>query len=119
MKAVYGKDFYQGMPALTVNQFGAGQAWYVASSPEPAFLQGLLGNLCRDKGIAAPIAPVPGVEVSVRTSSEDESFVFILNHNDQAASVALGDLKGRDLISGEMMAGDVTLAPKQVLIIAK
>ncbi|KRF06626.1 beta-galactosidase [Paenibacillus sp. Soil766] len=119
VKAVYGKDFYQGMPALTVNKFGAGQAWYVASSPEPAFLQGLLGNLCQDKGITAPIPPVPGVEVSTRTNEQNESFVFILNHNNQAATIALGDLKGTDLLSGDFIENEATLAAKAVLIIEK
>ncbi|KRE64872.1 beta-galactosidase [Paenibacillus sp. Soil750] len=119
VKAVYGKDFYQGMPALTVNKYGAGQAWYVASSPEPAFLQGLLGNLCQDKGITAPIPPVPGVEVSTRTNEQNESFVFILNHNDQAARISLGDLKGTDLISGDFIENEATLPPKAVLIIEK
>jgi beta-galactosidase len=119
VKAVYGKDFYQGMPALTVNKYGAGQAWYVASSPEPAFLQGLLGNLCQDKGITAPIPPVPGVEVSTRTNEQKESFVFILNHNDQATTISLGDLKGTDLLSGDFIGNEATLAAKQVLIIEK
>ncbi|MGO4494921.1 beta-galactosidase [Paenibacillus sp. 2RAB27] len=119
VKAVYGKDFYQGMPVLTVNTYGAGQAWYVASSPEPAFLQGLLGNLCQDKGITAPIPPVPGVEVSTRTNEQNESFVFILNHNDQATTISLGDLKGTDLLSGDFIEHEATLAAKQVLIIEK
>lgn len=119
VKAVYGKDFYQGMPALTVNKYGAGQAWYVASSPEPAFLQGLLGNLCQDKGIIAPIPPVPGVEVSTRTNEQNESFVFILNHNDQATTITLGDLKGTDLLSGGFIEQEATLAAKAVLIIEK
>ncbi|NQX60811.1 beta-galactosidase [Paenibacillus qinlingensis] len=119
VKAVYGKDFYQGMPALTVNKYGAGQAWYVASSPEPAFLQALLGNLCQDKGITAPIPPVPGVEVSTRINEQNESFVFILNHNDQVTRVSLGDLKGTDLISGDFIELEATLAAKQVLIIEK
>ncbi|CAN7403819.1 beta-galactosidase [Paenibacillus sp. LjRoot153] len=119
VKAVYGKDFYQGMPALTVNKYGAGQAWYVTSSPEPAFLQGLLGNLCQDRGITAPIPPVPGVEVSTRINEQNESFVFILNHNDQATTIALGDLKGTDLISGNFIENEATLPPKAVLIIVK
>jgi beta-galactosidase len=29
-RAVYGSDFYAGMPALTVNDFGAGQATIIA-----------------------------------------------------------------------------------------
>lgn len=38
VKATYGEDFYAGMPVLTVNRFGQGEAWYVASSPEQSFL---------------------------------------------------------------------------------
>lgn len=117
IKAVYGSDFYQGMPALTVNKFGAGQAWYVASSPEPSFLQGFLANLCKEIGITAPIPPVPGVEISLRTN-ESETYLFILNHNDQPANVDLGDLKGTDLIVGQPVTGTVTLSAKGVLILS-
>ena len=42
--AEYGQDFYKGMPAVTRNQFGAGQAWYVATSPEPALIAGFIGE---------------------------------------------------------------------------
>ncbi|NOU72238.1 beta-galactosidase [Paenibacillus sp. LMG 31458] len=117
IKAVYGSDFYQGMPALTVNKFGAGQAWYVATSPEPSFLQGFLANLCKEKGITAPIPPVPGVEISQRTN-ENETYLFILNHNDQPVNVVLGSLKGTDLIVGQPVTNTVTLSAKGVLILS-
>ncbi|KRF12057.1 beta-galactosidase [Paenibacillus sp. Soil787] len=117
IKAVYGSDFYQGMPALTVNKFGAGQAWYVASSPEPSFLKGFLANLCKEKGITAPITPVPGVEISQRTN-ESETYLFILNHNDQPVNVDLGTLKGLDLIKGQPVTDTVTLSTKGVLILS-
>lgn len=117
IKAVYGSDFYQGMPALTVNNFGAGQAWYVATSPEPSFLQGFLANLCKEKGITAPIPPVPGVEISQRTN-ENETYLFILNHNDQSVNVDLGTLKGADLIVGQPVTNTVTLSAKGVHILS-
>ncbi len=117
IKAVYGSDFYQGMPALTVNKFGTGQAWYVATSPEPSFLQGFLANLCKEKGITAPITPVPGVEISQRTN-ESETYLFILNHNDQPVNVDLGTLKGMDLIIGQPVTNTVTLSTKGVLILS-
>lgn len=115
--AVYGSDFYQGMPALTVNKFGTGQAWYVATSPEPSFLQGFLANLCKEKGITAPIPPCPGVEISQRTN-ENETYLFILNHNDQPVNVDLGTLKGTDLIVGQPVTNTVTLSAKGVLILS-
>lgn len=43
--AEYGEDFYQGMPVLTRNPFGLGEAWYVASDPDDIFLDGLLAEL--------------------------------------------------------------------------
>lgn len=117
IKAVYGSDFYQGMPALTVNKFGTGQAWYVATSPEPSFLQGFLANLCKEKGITAPLSPVPGVEISQRTN-ESGTYLFILNHNDQSVNVDLGTLKGMDLIVGQPVTNTVTLSAKGVLILS-
>ncbi|MDQ0889307.1 beta-galactosidase [Paenibacillus sp. V4I9] len=117
IKAVYGSDFYQGMPALTVNKFGTGQAWYVATSPESSFLQGFLANLCKEKGITAPIPPVPGVEISQRTN-ESGTYLFILNHNDQSVNVDLGTLKGTDLIVGQPVTNTVTLSAKGVLILS-
>lgn len=117
IKAVYGSDFYQGMPALTVNKFGTGQAWYIASSPEPSFLQGFLANLCKEKGITAPITPVPGVEISQRTN-ESETYLFILNHNDQPVNVDLGTLKGMDLLESQPITNTVTLSAKGVLILS-
>ncbi|KRE33313.1 beta-galactosidase [Paenibacillus sp. Soil724D2] len=117
IKAVYGSDFYKGMPALTVNKFGAGQAWYVATSPEPSFLQGFLANLCKEKGITALIPPVPGVEISQRTN-EGKTYLFILNHNDQPVNVDLGTLNGMDLIVGQPVTNTVTLSAKGVRILS-
>lgn len=118
IKAVYGSDFYTGMPALTVNTFGSGQAWYVATSPEPSFLQGLLRKLCQDKGIIAPIAAVPGVELSIR-SKNMENYLFLLNHNEHEATIELGDLRTSNLITDQKIENTVTLPAKGVVIMKK
>lgn len=114
--AEYGDDFYRGMPALTVNRYGQGQAWYVATSPEPAFLSGLLANLCADKGIA-PLADAPaGVEVTRRTKN-GKTFTFLLNHNDEAATVDTGLEGAADLLTEQSISGTVTLPAKGVMIL--
>ena len=33
----YGSDFYQGTPALTVNQYGKGYAYYICTDAEELF----------------------------------------------------------------------------------
>ncbi|URN95813.1 MAG: beta-galactosidase [Candidatus Pristimantibacillus lignocellulolyticus] len=117
VKAVYGSEFYKGMPALTVNQFGAGHAWYVASSPEPEFLQGLLAHIVETKGISASITPISGVEVSTRVAPQGQSLLFILNHNNEAVHVDLGEVQGTELITGNEVKQQLMLDAKAVAII--
>ncbi|MGQ7888523.1 beta-galactosidase [Paenibacillus sp. WC2504] len=118
IKAVYGSDFYSGMPALTVNIYGSGQAWYVATSPEPSFLQGLIRNLCQHKGIIPPVAPVAGVEISMRTRDSD-TYMFLLNHNDHEETVDLGDLKATNMITNHQEENTIDLPAKAVIILKK
>ncbi len=105
VKAVYGEDFYRGMPALTVNRFGAGEAWYVATSPEAAFLQDWLPQLCADRGIVPLLDAVPeGIEVTMR-SKDGQDYLFVLNHIADAVVVDLGGQAGTDLLSGRTLQG--------------
>ncbi|AZN40062.1 beta-galactosidase [Paenibacillus albus] len=114
--AVYGDDFYKGMPVLTRNPFGSGEAWYVASSPDADFLQGFLGALCDNSGVKPLPGKQPGVEVTLR-AQEDRSYLFVLNHNAAEVFVELGEYAGVDLLTGEPVAGQVPLAGYGVLII--
>lgn len=76
VKAVYGDDFYRGMPALTINRFGAGEAWYVATSPDPDFLNDWLPRMCAFRGVAPDLAGAPeGVETSVR-EKDGSAYLF-------------------------------------------
>jgi len=52
---VYDEDFYAGTPALAVNAYGAGRAYYVASRFEKAFYKPLYNQVC--KGVIAPVWP--------------------------------------------------------------
>lgn len=114
--ATYGRDFYQGMPSLTRNTFSEGQAWYVASSPEPRFLEGLVLHLCTEQNIK-PIMDTPlGVEVT-RRHKGDETYLFLLNHNKDASTVTLASTRGRDLLSGQEVAGAITLPGYGVMIV--
>ncbi|WP_339208538.1 beta-galactosidase [Paenibacillus sp. FSL K6-3182] len=114
--AEYGSDFYKGMPAVTVNKFGSGEAWYIASSPDKEFLQALLTNLCKDKRIE-PILSVPtGVEVT-RRNKDGKSFTFILNHNSEPSELQLGAQQRTELLTGEIVSGAYSLSAKGVMII--
>ena len=80
--ATYGSDFYAGRPALTVNDFGKGQAYYVASRNDERFLDDFLGKLADQLNLlrALPADLPEGVTAQLRTDGE-KRFVFVMNFN--------------------------------------
>lgn len=117
VKAVYGDDFYSGMPALTVNRFGEGEAWYVASSPEPAFLRDFLGSLCSRLGIEALVEEASAeLEAAVRVK-DGKRYLFLLNHGAEEGWAALPAGGGVDLLTGATVGGRVSVPGKGVRIV--
>ncbi|MCM3783022.1 beta-galactosidase [Neobacillus mesonae] len=114
--AEYGDDFYKGMPAVTRNTFGKGEAYYVATDPEQSFLDELMEKITTDKGIEPNLAAPAGVEVSRRVK-DGVSYLFVLNHNVEAVSYDLGELEAEDLISGSKLTGSVQIEGRDVQIL--
>lgn len=97
--ASYGEDFYQGRPAVTMNKFGKGQAWYIASSPDQAFLADLMDGIAEEKGIKNEIeANKHGIEITKRTKG-DKTFIFVLNHTNDSVNVELPGIRGVNLLN--------------------
>ncbi|MBT2757798.1 beta-galactosidase [Mesobacillus foraminis] len=113
--AEYGRDFYRGMPCLTRNPFGKGEAWYIATSPESDFLEQLVGYLSEANGIYPVMNTPSGVEATRRTK-DGASFAFLLNHNEEEKTVHLGQGSFKDMISGERLEAEVTIPSKGVVI---
>lgn len=113
--ATYGDDFYAGRPVLTVNRYGQGQAYYIASDPEPAFLRDFLGTLCDGRGIKPPFDAPAGVEITQRWKGE-RAFTFVLNHNAEPVRLSLPK-QARDLLTGRTLIGAVELAGRDLLIL--
>lgn len=114
--AEYGEDFYAGRPVITVNTFGKGKAWYIASSPEHDFLKGLLREVCAQKQIHPLLETPAGVEVTERTK-DGTTFLFLLNHNKQSVKVGLGELSARDILNRTDVQDEIELPAYGVAII--
>ena len=73
-----------GRPALTRR----GSAWYVATQPDAAGVDALVGRLLDAAGVRPVVEGLPaGVEVARRGS-----LVTVVNHNDAPVDIAFGDI---------------------------
>ena len=106
----YEKDFYVGRPALTMNTHGDGQAYYVASRNDAAFLYDFYGALVGQAGIGPVLeGDLPeGVTAQVRTDGE-RRYVFLMNFNPGERTVDLGAEEFEDMLNGEGVTGQVRL----------
>ncbi|MEK4052371.1 beta-galactosidase [Paenibacillus sp. FSL F4-0087] len=114
--AEYGDDFYKGMPVVTRNTFGQGEAWYVASDPEDRFLDGLLGQLAANKNIASLLDTPEGVEVTARTK-DGQQYLFVMNHNATTQSYDLGKAKAHDLLTDRSLSGTIEIEGRGVQLL--
>ena len=119
--ATYGEHFYAGEAALTVNEWGEGRAYYLATFPEAKALKSLLVQLCAEKNIAPPlnIAPLDGVEITERIAPDGRSLFYFLNHNHASVSVTLPNGNFMDLIGGESYENHIELAAYGVVILSR
>jgi beta-galactosidase len=113
----YEEDFYAGMPVLTRNHFGNGDAYYVAVRSDAKFYAKLVEKVCSSHKIYPVLATPDGVEVTMR-KNENEQFIFLLNHNKEPKCVILHE-RGTDLLTGTTyeVGTDLTLDGYGVAII--
>lgn len=118
VRAVYGEDFYQGRPVLTEHRYGQGRAWYVATSPDEAFLRDFMAHLCQEKGIVPLLDAPPGVEVAERKKG-GRTFLFILNHHPEEQEIDLPRKQWADLLDGNRtVTGKLSVPGHGVCILA-
>jgi beta-galactosidase len=105
-----------GKPAMTRNQFGSGEATYLATRPDAVAMARVLGAAASRSGVE-PAQQVPqGVE-AVRRNVGGKSLLFLLNHRDVAVDVPLEEA-GSSLIDGtEVHRGLMRLQPRGVAVI--
>ncbi|MCC9078432.1 beta-galactosidase [Litorilinea aerophila] len=115
--ATYRDDFYAGRPALTVNHFGQGQAYYIASRNDDRFLSDFYGALARHLGLARALETdlPPGVTAQVRGDGE-RRYIFLMNFNPTPVTVAVPG-PYTDLLSGQTVDGPTGLASYGVMVL--
>jgi beta-galactosidase len=84
----YTEDYYAGLPAVTRNRAGRGQAVYVGTFGDAALYDTLADWLIAEAGVTEGVASPAGVEVCTRWHA-GHRLVFVLNHTRAAQQVTL------------------------------
>ncbi len=110
MLATFGSDFYAGRPAVTVNNVGRGQAYYVASRNDERFMDDFFGSLARKLSLlrALPVTLPEGVTAQLRTDGA-RRFVFVMNFNPAPVTLGLDGVSCRRLLDGSPIGASLDL----------
>ncbi|WP_203906429.1 beta-galactosidase [Rhizocola hellebori] len=110
----YAEGPLAGVPAITRNAYGAGQAWYLATALAPADLRDTLRRAMREAGVTASGPESDGSLEVVHRSGGGHRYVFVINHGHKEAE---HPVTGRDLVTGERVDGMLRLPAGAVAVV--
>ncbi len=116
--ATYADSYFAGSPALTVNKYGKGKAYYIAARSEAALLADLYGKLISDLSLERVVdVDLPaGVTAQVRADGQTR-YIFLMNFNRTQVRMDL-DATYTDLLTGKTVGRTVTLGPYGVMVLS-
>lgn len=116
--ATYDQDFYQGTPAVTKHAYGKGESYFIGARLEDSFQDDFYHRLLQQLQITPIISMEGNPEVSVqgRQIDDDKAIIFIMNFSEKEQQIKLNE-QVTDRESGNMLTGDLTLAPYEVRIV--
>ena len=112
----YTSDFYAGEPAVTVNEYGKGKAYYIAARDTGALKDKIVGEVIDSLGLPRNIKSAPEGVTAHSREDEDFKFLFVENYTDKNAVAELFE-DGVDMETGEAVKNAVSLPPYGVKII--
>ena len=118
--ASYRDDFYAGRPALTVNEFGKGKAYYIASRNKSEFHFDFYAKVVEEAEVRKVVeSKLPsGVTAQYRTDGEFD-YVFVLNFTEEVKQIELSDAEYTDLLEGVPVASQIELSALGVKLLKR
>ena len=112
-------DYYAQQPAFTVNHFGAGYAYYLATQPGADFLTKLARELCRQAEVSPVLADAEQLEVTRRVRDDSTEIYFVLNHSEQTQHLPIPDGSFVSLLTGAPVSEELEIAAMDGVILQK
>lgn len=118
--AKYDGCFYADSPSVTVNQYGKGKAYYIASRNDAAFTQSFIDALIQQTGIKPVMkSPLPaGVSATLRTDGKQD-ILFLMNFTHEEQKATLDSAAYTDALTGAALTGAITLPPLDTAVILR
>ncbi|HET9187222.1 MAG TPA: Beta-galactosidase C-terminal domain, partial [Acidothermaceae bacterium] len=92
---------------------GAGVGRYVTTRLDEGSLAELIARSCAEAGVRAPIIAGAGIE-TVRRRGDDASYLFVINHSQQDADVAVA---GEELLTGRAVTDSLRVPAGGVAVV--
>ena len=115
--AKYGRKFYAGKAAVTMNRVGAGLVVYVGTHLARDYADSLAGWLLRQQRLDPPLAVPDLVDVTSREKAGKKTH-FVMNFSGSAQTVQLPGAFA-EVLSGKKLSGRVVVPPRDLLILAE
>lgn len=109
----YERDFYAGLPCLTRNTYGAGEAYYLAAKVEQAGLDAIYTDIVDVLGIARALSDALPEGV---VATERGGAIFLQNYSGQARQVSLA-AEYTDLLTDTVVTGDFDMPVNGVMVL--
>lgn len=114
--ATYVSGFYEGMPALTRNDWAQGSAYYVASRNDEAFHADFFGQLIVKLGLKRTFETELPTGVMATRRDGETGTIFLMNFTDHEQTVVVPDEKILKDENGAIVKESVTLGAYEVKI---
>lgn len=88
--AYYDGDFFKGKPAVTVNHYGSGRAYYIGTVGQKVFYRHLVKDILTECGLPFVETLPDNVELTERTG-DGYKVRFIFNDTDREQSFSIGE----------------------------
>ena len=116
--ATYNHGFYKGTPAITVNVFGKGEAYYVGTSSDDIGLKSILDAVLGDrKENSQEVIACNNLDIQIRTK-EGMTLYFIMNQKSTKGEVTF-KMPFLNVLTKESMVGTFEVKPYDVLLVMK